>query len=88
VKNPIEIDYDGRKYRRRTETYESKIGPVTVPEDKEDDNKRPQLEKTTHEEIQLLLLKLGSELGLDVWVARNDRNRGFNGEIFQDTPSL
>lgn len=88
VKNPVEIDYDERKYRRRTKTYESKIGVVTVPEDKEDDIRKPQLEKTTHEEIQLLLLKLGSELGLDVWVARNDRNREFNGENFQDIPNL
>ena len=36
----------------------------------------------------MLLLKLGSELGLDVWVARSDRNREFNGENFQDIPSL
>jgi predicted RNA-binding protein len=88
VKNPIELDYDERKYRRRAKTYESKIGVVTVPEDKEDDIKKPQLEKTTHEEIQLLLLRLGSELGLDVWVARNDRNREFNGEHFQNIPNL
>lgn len=40
----------------------------------------------THDEIQWTLLKLGSDLGLSVWVARNDRNRGFNNQNFQDIP--
>lgn len=35
---------------------------------------------TQHTEIQYHLLKLGSEMGLDVWVARNDRSKKFNGE--------
>ncbi len=86
--NPTELEYDERKYRRKTKTYESKIGVVTVPEDQEDEARKPQLEGTTHEEIQLLLLKLGSDLGLDVWVARNDRNKKFNGISFQDVPNL
>ncbi len=33
-----------------------------------------------HTEIQYHLLKLGSEMGLDVWVARNDRSKTWNGE--------
>ncbi|MDQ1318525.1 MAG: hypothetical protein QG588_2187, partial [Candidatus Poribacteria bacterium] len=90
VKNPIERDYDERKYWRHPKTYESKVGTITVPEeDREDiDTKKPQTDKTTHEEIQMLLLKLGSDLGLDVWVARNDRNREFNGVSVQSIPNL
>jgi predicted RNA-binding protein len=88
VKNPVELEYDERKYRRKTKTYESKIGVVTVPEDHDEDLKKSPHEETTHEEIQLLLLKLGSDLGLDVWVARNDRNRKHNGINFQDVPNL
>lgn len=34
---------------------------------------------TRHTEIQYQLLSLGAELGLDVWVARNDRNKKWNG---------
>ena len=34
------------------------------------------------------MLKLGSDLGLDIWVARNDRNRQFNGKHFQKIPNL
>jgi hypothetical protein len=81
AENPVELEYDERKYRRKTKTYGSKIGAVTVPEEHDEDlrNNLPEKEETTHEEIQWLLLKLGSDLGLDVWVARNDRNRTHNG---------
>jgi len=89
-KNPVELEYDEKKYRRKTKTYDSKLGTVTVPEEHDEDLKNipPEKEETTHEEIQWLLLKLGSDLGLDVWVARNDRNRTHNGINFQDIPHL
>ncbi len=88
--HPVKREFDERKYWRRPKTYQSeKLGSVTVPEEEE---KRTvpdsQAEKTTHEEIQWLLLKLGSDLGLDVWVAKNDRNRGFGGVNFGDMPRL
>jgi hypothetical protein len=35
---------------------------------------------TRHTEVQYQLVKLGAEMGLDVWVARNDRNKTFSGE--------
>ncbi len=34
-----------------------------------------------HTEIQYQLLLLGSEMGFDVWVARNDRSRIWNGQV-------
>ena len=91
ITNPVEIEYDKKRYfRRPKKTYDSKIGPVTVPDDEKEEQeiKKLQIDKTTHEEIQWLLLKLGSDLGLDVWVAKNDRNKEYNGIPFQDTPSL
>jgi hypothetical protein len=88
AKNPVELEYNERKYRRKTKTYDSKIGAVTVPEDHEQEPEKAQTEETTHEETQWLLLKLGSDLGLDVWVARNDRNRKHNGVNFRDIPRL
>lgn len=45
-------------------------------------------EATAHDEIQWLLLKLGNDMGLDVWVARNDRGKSFNGRRFADLPRL
>lgn len=45
-------------------------------------------EPSTHTEIQYLLLKLGSGMGLDVWVARNDRGRDYRGQRFADIPQL
>ena len=48
----------------------------------------PPREPTLHTEIQWLLLKLGSDMGFDVWVARNDRSREANGKRFVDLPRL
>ena len=42
----------------------------------------------THDEIQWLLLSLGNEMGLDLWVASNDRNRSFQGNEFSGLPKL
>lgn len=63
---------------------------VTVPEQDDDEaavleSKPPSLTvpaepSTRHTEIQYQLLRLGAELGLDVWVARNDRSKNYNGE--------
>lgn len=58
---------------------------VTIPE-REDSAAGPQapvLElaqtETKHTEIQAELLQLGADMGLDVWVARNDRSRAWKG---------
>lgn len=61
---------------------------VTVPESEEIET-LPVIQKTEeedaaksitrHTEIQYSLLCLGADMGLDVWVARNDRSRTYNG---------
>ncbi|MCY4020843.1 MAG: EVE domain-containing protein [Chloroflexi bacterium] len=42
----------------------------------------------THDGIQWLLLSLGNEMGLDLWVASNDRNKSFQGNVFSSLPRL
>jgi hypothetical protein len=37
-------------------------------------------------EVQYLLLKLGSDMGLDVFVARNDRGKSWEGHAFAEVP--
>jgi hypothetical protein len=95
VTNPIERDYDEAKYQRRPKIFESeKLGIVTVPEEDKEDTELEiigtdlETGESTHQEIQGLLLKLGSDLGLDVWVARNDRNRSYNSVPFAKIPHL
>jgi len=64
---------------------------VIVPDGAEDEEQPEEKEPPatiTHEEIQWLLLKVGSEMGLDVWVARNDRGRSFNGRLLADMPRV
>ncbi len=43
---------------------------------------------TRHTEIQYHLLKLGADMGLDIWVARNDRSRIWNGQPLGQLPGL
>ena len=87
--NPINRPVDQRRLDRRPPILETNIGPVTVPET-DDVEVLPQkgeilVETRKHTEIQYLLLKLGHELGFNVWVARNDRSREINGRKFSDS---
>lgn len=66
-----------------TKKIDTKDGTVTVPSSDEADGV-----VTAHTEIQWLLLKLGSDMGLDLWVAKNDRNREVAGQRFVDLPRL
>jgi hypothetical protein len=44
--------------------------------------------RTRHTEIQDRLLELGIALGLDVWVARNDRSKSYNGQLLGGMPKM
>ena len=94
-RNPIVRSVDEAKLRRRPRALKGKGGSFTVPEgeEREKENMKPLKEEpvketTAHTEIQWLLLKLGSDMGLDVWVARNDRHREANRHRFVDIPRL
>lgn len=64
---------------------------VSIPEE-EAQGKDEVTEKTEftslHTEIQYLLLQMGSEMGLDIWVARNDRSKLYNGTRLGDLPRM
>jgi hypothetical protein len=92
--HPIPRPVDPKKLARKPfYRVEPQPGPskqitlVTVPEPEEPASAPPIKElqeaaepaTTRHTEIQFQLLSLGAELGLDVWVARNDRNKRWNG---------
>jgi hypothetical protein len=66
------------------------MGSVTVPESEEAPTEAPEITKepSDHIEVQWLLLKLGIDMGFDVWVARNDRGRQLKGQRFADLPKL
>lgn len=88
-KNPVVRPVDPRKLSRRPTPLTSRVGPVTVPETEPSEREAtPPKEASAHTEIQWLLAKLGNDMGLDVWVARNDRNRQLDGQRFTDLPKL
>ncbi|MCS6969538.1 MAG: hypothetical protein RMM29_06795 [Planctomycetota bacterium] len=86
-REPITRPVDARKLARqpmfKAEQHSGKMHVktlVTVPEtaDLEDARPQQQEERSQHTEIQHLLIKLGADMGLKVWVARNDRSRVHN----------
>lgn len=93
-KNPIKRPVDPNKLKYRPRGVEAKIGLVTVPDSdsvsvpEESQSTGQPKEATEHTEVQALLLQLGSEMGFDVWVAKNDRSKSFEGLKFSDLPSM
>ena len=89
---PVVRDVDQRKLSRRPSSLQPKLGEFTVPENdtlqSDPINISGFREPSTHTEIQWLLLKLGNDMGLDVWVARNDRGRSYGGHCFSELPRL
>lgn len=84
---------DPRKLERKVITYETKSGAVSIPENDAAEEIVPEVPSesddfATHEEIQWLLLHLGDRMGLDVWVAANDRNRSFQDKRFSELSRL
>jgi len=88
--NPVIRPVDRRKLAYRPKAIKAKIGSVTVPEKIEETEEQEIVIKksTDHTEIQWLLLKLGSDMGFDVWVARNDRSKEYIGKKYADLPKL
>jgi hypothetical protein len=95
--SPTARPVDPAKLARRPRALKTPIGPVTVPDSSEpadepsrppDDEAATAKEPTVHTEIQWRLLKLGNDMGLDVWPARNDRSREWNGHRFTDLRRL
>jgi hypothetical protein len=90
--NPVVRPVNPAKLGHRPRALKAKIGPVTVPEDEEEDAVEEVAEPgpgpTVHTEMQYLLLKLGSDMGLDIWVARNDRKKTVNGQAIATLPRL
>ena len=92
-KNPVERSFDPAKLARRPPILRTAGGePVIVPDSQDDPNSvtpaSPIGEATVHTEIQWLLAKLGNDMGLDVWVARNDRGKSYNGKSFTELSRL
>jgi len=89
-KNPITRPVDPAKLAGRPKALKARMGSVTVPESEETHTEEAGATKepSDHEEIQRILLKLGSDMGFDVWVARNDRGRHLRGPQPADLPRL
>jgi hypothetical protein len=89
--NPVSRPVDARKLKYKPKSLKAKIGTVTVPgsEGEEQEAEEPGGERPKeHTEIQWHLLKFGADMGYDLWVARNDRNKSWDGKKFTDLGKL
>jgi len=101
--HPVERPFDPAKLKKVPPIFKTpKLVTVVIPENDDEPEQTgtpaasevisvsepEQPAATVHTEIQWLLLKLGADMGLDVWVARNDRNKSFNAHSFSSIPSL
>ena len=89
--HPIVRPVDKRKLKYRPKPIRAKMGSVTIPDTPNDETPAPEVivkEPSEHLEIQWLLLKLGSDMGFDVWVARNDKGREYKGRKLADLKHL
>lgn len=101
---PVSRPVDQRKLARKPlYTAEQRKGKKTVPTKvsvPEPDQPEEQISKTEapgeqeaiattrHVEIQYNLLALGADMGLDLWVARNDRSRKWQGKTLGEMPNM
>lgn len=99
--NPTRRPVDPAKLKRRSPLFKSADGVnFTVPEDERENqpidvspvaatkDAEQVKEASAHLEMQWLLAKLGNDMGLGVWVARNDRSRIINGHTFSALSNL
>jgi hypothetical protein len=93
-RTPTATPLDARKLARKPRYFKvdfrkgKAVVPTVVSVPEKDDEEQPAVAtaaaaepSTRHTEIQHQLLQLGAELGLDVWVARNDRSRVYKGTM-------
>jgi hypothetical protein len=93
-RSPVASPVDPRKLARKPSYFkvEFRKGKTAVPTvvsipEQDEEEVTPSESKlvvepaTRHTEIQYHLLRLGAELGLGVWVARNDRGKTYNGQL-------
>jgi len=93
AEHPTIRPVDAKKLARRPVATASDIGLVTIPVETDEELMETPLGEdvaaaTAHTEIQALLLKLGAAMGLNVWVAGNDRSRMYKGVALGDMPRM
>ena len=89
--NPVLRPVDGRKLKYRPKALKAKTGSATVPDREEDESpggEREGRKPREHTEIQWHLLRLGADMGFDLWVARNDRTKSWDGKKFTSFAKL
>jgi hypothetical protein len=87
---PVARPFDAAKLLRKVPVVQTKTGPVTIPEEEAppEQGASASPEVRDHTEIQKRLLQLEAGMGLDVFVARNDRSALVAGTKLGEMPRV
>ena len=96
VKHEVDISklYPKKLYKARRKKGKGTVSTVvSIPEPEETATeeiipKDNNIEVSDHTKIQYNLLKLGAGMGFRIWVARNDKNKSYNGVTFGDMKEI
>lgn len=88
VSRPVDLSKPDRKGVRKSECGSGDNGKKAVAMVADEEAGAPQPEGRRHTEIQYHLLKLGRDMGYDLWVARNDRCATWNGLKLGELPGV
>lgn len=82
VEEPTFNEVDRKKLLKRPKPASNSTAQVIIPVEEVEKEKAPGKDKESslHTEIQYLLGNLGYNMGFKIWIARNDRNRIYQGK--------
>lgn len=99
--SPVSRPVDPKKLARKPlYKVEDRVGKkrvqrlVSIPDETQNDEQapgpdvEPKPSTTRHTEIQFELAELGAGMGLDIWIARNDRSRVWKGKTLGALPRV
>lgn len=86
--DPVVRSFDRKKLDRRPQVISTAKGSVVIPEVVNQLEQEDPDATSDHNRIQHQLLKLGADLGLNVWVASNDKGKSYNGSKFSEVTNL
>lgn len=90
MQHPVSRPIPKAALRKRPRTVESpELGIVSIPEvEEEADEHIEAAPASEHTEIQALLARMGRAMGHDVFIARNDRGRIWQGKSLAELPGV
>lgn len=87
VPSPVAVTAPGNANLEGSPPVALELSPTLTPMNG-DEERGTVLEATAHTEIEALLLRIGSAMGLELWIDPTDRGKSHDGKKLGDTPGV